>query len=97
MEVSQLYMPDRFQPNEKYRFDTFIIGQSNRLAYAGAKAIATEPGTKYNPLFIYGASGLGKTHLLHSIAQEVLSKTRIFPGTPSARYMATSCSILIFS
>lgn len=79
MEVSQLYMPDRFQPNEKYRFDTFIIGQSNRLAYAGAKAIATEPGTKYNPLFIYGASGLGKTHLLHSIAQEVLSKNPRYP------------------
>ncbi len=61
---------EKFTPNNKYRFDTFIVGQSNRLAFAGAKSVAGEPGKKYNPLFIYGPSGLGKTHLLHSIAQE---------------------------
>lgn len=64
----------RFRPVEKYRFDTFVIGQSNRLAVAGAKAVAAEPGQKFNPLFIYGPSGLGKTHLLHSIARETLAR-----------------------
>lgn len=62
----------RFVPNDKYQFDKFIVGQSNRLAVAGAKGVANEPGLKYNPLFIYGSSGLGKTHLLHSIARELV-------------------------
>lgn len=61
-----------FRPHSKFSFETFVVGQSNRLAVAGAKAVAAEPGAKYNPLFIYGSSGLGKTHLLHSIAQEVI-------------------------
>lgn len=64
---------DRFQPFERFSFDSFVRGQSNRLAFAGAKAVANQPGSKYNPLFIYGASGLGKTHLLHSIAREILA------------------------
>ncbi len=62
----------RFVPNTKYTFDGFIVGQSNRLAVAGARAVAQDPGKSYNPLFIYGQSGLGKTHLLHAIAQEIL-------------------------
>jgi chromosomal replication initiator protein len=62
----------RFRPIDKYSFESFVVGQSNRLAFAGSKAVAAEPGTKYNPLFIYGSSGLGKTHLLHSIAREIL-------------------------
>jgi chromosomal replication initiator protein len=61
-----------FKPNERYSFDTFVVGQSNRLAYAGAKAVAATPGERYNPLFIYGPPGLGKTHLLHAMAQEML-------------------------
>ncbi len=60
-----------FTPSDKYRFDNYVTGQSNRLAVAGAKAIANDPGKKYNPLFIYGPSGLGKTHLLHAIAAEI--------------------------
>jgi len=68
-----------FRPNERFRFDTFVTGQSNRLAVAGAKAVAAAPGEKYNPLFIYGASGLGKTHLLHAIANEILAKDPSFP------------------
>jgi len=68
-----------FKPYEKYSFDSFVGGQSNRLALAGAKAVATEPGTKYNPLFIYGPSGLGKTHLLHSIARELLQARPSYP------------------
>jgi len=68
-----------FKPNDRYTFESFVIGQSNRMAYAGAKAVAADPGTKYNPLFIYGASGLGKTHLLHSIAREILKRNPKFP------------------
>lgn len=53
--------------NEKYNFDSFVIGASNRLSYAAAFAVAEGPAKAYNPLFIYGGSGLGKTHLLHAI------------------------------
>lgn len=55
------------QLHDAYRFDTCIVGPHNDLAVAAARAVAEKPGTLYNPLFIYGASGLGKTHLLHAI------------------------------
>ena len=55
----------------RFTFDNFVVGQSNRLAYAGAFAVSEKPGTKYNPLFIYGDSGLGKTHLLQAIANSI--------------------------
>jgi chromosomal replication initiator protein len=63
----------KFEPNPKYTFEKFVKGQSNRLAFAGAKAVSDSPGTEYNPLFIYGDSGLGKTHLLHAIANQILN------------------------
>ena len=61
--------PPRF--NQKYTFDTFITGESNRLAYAAALEVAEKPGHTYNPLFIYGDTGVGKTHLLHAIGHAV--------------------------
>lgn len=68
-----------FTPNDKFSFESFIVGQSNRLAFAGAKSVSTEPGKKYNPLFIYGVSGVGKTHLLHAIAREIQLRNPSYP------------------
>lgn len=60
-----------FQPVPKFRFETFITGESNELAYRGALEVARDPGKRFNPLFIYGPSGHGKTHLLHAIAHAI--------------------------
>ena len=60
--------------NPKYTFETFIVGKSNQLAHAAALAVAEHPGESYNPLFLYGGTGLGKTHLLHALGQHPSSK-----------------------
>lgn len=57
--------------NEKYTFENFIVGSGNELAYAACQAIAQKPGTKYNPLFIYGGVGIGKTHLIQAVGNAI--------------------------
>ncbi|MBB4687242.1 chromosomal replication initiator protein DnaA [Amycolatopsis jiangsuensis] len=71
--------------NEKYTLDTFVIGASNRFAHAAAVAVAEAPARAYNPLFIWGESGLGKTHLLHAVGHYA---QRLFPGM-RVRYVST--------
>ncbi len=71
--------------NPKYAFESFVIGQSNRFAHAAAVAVAEAPAKAYNPLFIYGDSGLGKTHLLHAIGHYAMS---LYPGI-RVRYVSS--------
>lgn len=70
--------------NPRYTFDNFIVGSSNDLAHAACQAVATNPGTKYNPLYLYGSAGLGKTHLMQAVGNEILRRQ------PSARVLYTT-------
>ncbi|PIX62386.1 chromosomal replication initiator protein DnaA [Candidatus Uhrbacteria bacterium CG_4_9_14_0_2_um_filter_41_50] len=71
--------------NSGYTFDTFVVGKQNELAYAAAQAVASHPGGTYNPVFIYGDVGLGKTHLLHAIGNEIQKRN------PNAKILYASC------
>lgn len=70
--------------NERYTFDTFVVGSGNELAYAACGAIAQNPGTKYNPLFLYGGAGIGKTHLIQAVGNAILA------NNPTARVVYAS-------
>jgi chromosomal replication initiator protein len=88
-----LHREDRTRPlgeggnrlNPKYTFETFVIGSSNRFAHAAAVAVAESPAKAYNPLFVYGSSGLGKTHLLHAIGHYAT----VLGTAKSVRYVST--------
>jgi chromosomal replication initiator protein len=71
--------------NKQYIFNTFIVGNSNRLAYATSEQVSQKPGTTYNPLFIYGGVGLGKTHLIQAIGNEIYAKQ------PEKKVVYVSC------
>ncbi len=75
--------------NAKYTFDSFVIGSSNRFAHAAALAVAEAPAQAYNPLFIYGSTGLGKTHLLQAVAQYVSEHT----SSLSVRYVTSEAFV----
>ena len=71
LKVEEVPIEQKSNFNEKYTFNNFVVGKSNQFVYAAARSVAEEPGLKYNPLFIYGGVGLGKTHLLHSIGNYI--------------------------
>jgi chromosomal replication initiator protein len=74
LPLGDLYINKEDNLNPKYRFDSFIVGSFNELAYAASQAIIENPGTKYNPFFIYGGTGLGKTHLIQAVGNSVKQK-----------------------
>jgi len=79
---------DPFEPvhiDSKYTFDSFVVGSGNKFVYAAARAVAEAPGESFNPLFIYGGTGLGKTHLMQAIANEIMIKK------PSLKVLYTTC------
>jgi len=83
--VATTAAPDLSHLNPKYSFDNFVIGSSNRFSHAAAVAVAEAPAKAYNPLFVYGGSGLGKTHLLHAIGHYAMS---LFKGL-RVRYVSS--------
>jgi chromosomal replication initiator protein len=90
-EKYQSSYDEQLMLNDEYAFDTFVAGDCNKLAHAASIAVAREPGKRYNPLFIYGSVGLGKTHLLQAICHEVLK------NRPETKIKYISCETFINS
>ena len=89
-DADPLEMPsssmNRFGLNPKYTFETFVVGKGNELAHAACQAVAANPGRIYNPLFIYGGVGLGKTHLLQAVGNELSKRTNKILYTTSENF-----------
>ncbi|MCE9585659.1 chromosomal replication initiator protein DnaA [Candidatus Nomurabacteria bacterium] len=77
LPLKDLYINPEDNINPRYRFDSFIVGTFNELAYAASQAIIENPGTKYNPFFVYGQTGLGKTHLIQAVGNAIKDR---YPG-----------------
>lgn len=77
LPLKDLYINPEDNLNSRYQFDSFIVGPFNELAYAAGQAIIEAPGTRYNPFFVYGGTGLGKTHLLQAVGNAIKTK---YPG-----------------
>jgi chromosomal replication initiator protein len=72
LPLNDLYVNKDDGLNPRYTFENFVVGSGNELAYAACQAVAAEPGTKYNPLFLYGGAGIGKTHLIQAVGNAIL-------------------------
>ena len=76
-QQSSSNIPENTLLNQSYTFDSFVVGSSNQMAYNASKAVANNLGVQYNPLFIYGGTGLGKTHLLQAIGNDAIEKNKV--------------------
>jgi chromosomal replication initiation ATPase DnaA len=75
--------------NPKFTFETFVVGACNQFAHAAARSVATNPSRSYNPLFLYGGVGMGKTHLMHAIGRELMDKFGLHARSSTPRANAS--------
>lgn len=89
LEIKELTVNPDTNLNPRYTFDSFVVGSFNELAHAAAMSIVNNPGTTYNPFFVYGGVGLGKTHLIQAIGNEIIKRNRLVKAkyTSSEKFM----------